>query len=140
MEFTRTCPACGAPNRVPARHLAHRGRCGSCRAALPPHQQPVDVDERAFDEVVGQVKEPVLVDFYADWCAPCRVAAPHVLEVARDLAGQVVVLKVNTDRNPGLARRYDVQGIPNFVVIHGGRTVVQKAGVVRADEMTAWLN
>ena len=82
---------------------------------------------------------PVLVDFWAEWCGPCRVAAPHVKRTAEAMAGRALVLKVDTEAHPDLAMRYQVSGIPNFVVIRDGRLVIQQAGVVDASQMIRWL-
>ncbi len=133
----RRCAACGKDNRVPARHLAHAGRCGACKAPLPPLAEPVDVDAREFDEIVTNAAVPVLVDFWAPWCGPCRAVAPEVKKAAERLAGKAVVLKVNTEQSPELSGRFGVQSIPSFAVFSGGRRLTQKAGAMGHERLLA---
>ncbi len=137
MESTLlSCPSCGKTNRVPAQASGHP-RCGNCKADLPWIVAAGDSD---FAAVAEQSPVPVLVDFWAAWCGPCRMVSPVLDKLARERPGKIKLVKVDVDKSPGLSRRFDIQAIPTLMVLVGGRVAARQAGAAPAEVLRSWLD
>jgi len=130
------CRACGARNRIPAERLNGRARCGTCLRTIVPLASPHDIHSvEEFEELVTWSPLPVLVDFWAPWCPPCKVVAPEVERVAKMRAGGAVIAKINTDEVPEIASRYQVDAIPTFIVFRQGHEERRLSGAAPVDKL-----
>lgn len=133
-----TCNACGRPNRVPAARLADTARCAACKGPLLPLAKPWSAASAAeFDELVAASPLPVLVDFWAAWCGPCRMVAPELEKIAQQRAGQLIVAKVDTEALPELAARFGISAIPTLALFRGGREAQRQSGAMAAPQILA---
>jgi thioredoxin 2 len=136
------CANCGAKNRVSLDSaLQKQPVCGKCKAELPaPAMDPVTVTDANFSQVVESSPVPVLLDLWAAWCGPCRMVAPTIEMLARELAGKVLVGKLDVDANQRTAARFGVQGIPTLLVLKNGREVDRMVGVQSRDQILKKLS
>src|SRR5881227_1959149 len=131
------CLVCGATNRVPLNKIdaGLKPVCGQCKKLLPVSNMPVTVTDATFSAEVEHSPLPVLLDLWAPWCGPCRMVAPVVEELAKEMAGRVRVAKLNVDENPVTASRFHVQSIPTLLVLKGGREMERIVGAQPKSEI-----
>jgi thioredoxin 2 len=134
------CPQCGKANRMRYDALGKSIRCGHCKTMLPAPAAPVEArDVAAFDAMASTSAVPLLVDFWAAWCGPCRMVAPELERVARSNSGRYLVVKVDTEVLTEVAARFRIQSIPTLAVVHGGRELARLSGARPAADIEAFV-
>ena len=134
------CSSCAARNRVPAKRLTDKAKCAQCKAPLLPLSRPVAVGSAAdFDELIRDAPLPVLVDFWAAWCGPCRMVAPELEKVARDGNERVIIAKVDTEALPSVAQRFAIRSIPTMILFKDGSEARRLSGAMPAAEISRQL-
>ena len=133
-----SCPSCARSNRLRYDTLGKTARCGNCRASLPSPSAPIEIADSATFAAAADGSLPLLVDFWAPWCGPCRMVAPELERVARASAGRYLVVKVNTDVVTEVAARFTIRSIPTLVLVYNGREIERVTGVRPASEIEAF--
>lgn len=128
-KLTLRCQFCETWNRIDASRAGDQPKCGKCGTPMR-LDRPVKLDDDTFQRTIGESQIPVLVDFYADWCGPCKMMAPYVDELAAKYVGRALVAKVDTDRSQRAAAPFNIRGIPTTIVFKNGKVLTQKAGAM----------
>lgn len=132
-----TCLSCGQLNRVPEDRIEHGPKCAVCGAGLIP-DRPMDVDAATLEKAARNDDLPLVVDFWAPWCGPCRMMAPEFAKAAGTLKGKARLVKLNTEEDPQASARYGIRGIPTMVKFAGGREVKRQSGAVPASAIVGF--
>jgi thioredoxin 2 len=135
-----SCGSCGQKNRLAYERLGDETRCGRCKQPLKPPAEPIEIHSTAdFDRLVARASLPVVVDYWAPWCGPCRMVTPELQKVAARQAGRILVVKVNTDELADLGQRYNIRSIPMLAVFTGGAEAARSVGARPAEQIEAFI-
>jgi thioredoxin 2 len=132
------CPHCGSVNRVASSRLADSPNCGKCKQPLFTGA-PIALDDAGFATQIERTSLPVVVDFWAPWCGPCRMMAPHFERAARELEPEVRLAKLDTEAHPATAARYAIRSIPTLILFRNGKEVARHSGAMDARALTRWI-
>jgi len=132
------CGNCGGVNRVPRARIEEDPKCGKCKASLL-KGPPTELTEQTFDPFIGRNELPVVVDFWADWCAPCKMMAPVFAQAAREQGTRVRFAKIDTDTAPGISQRYAIRSIPSLLLFKRGQEAARVAGALDGHSLRSWL-
>jgi thioredoxin 2 len=134
------CGACGKKNRLAYERLGDAVRCGQCKEPLAAPGVPIEIEASAdFDRVIARASLPVVVDYWAPWCGPCRMVAPELQKVAARQSGRVLVVKVNTDALSDIGQRFNIRSIPTLAIFAGGREIAHTTGARPAPDIEAFI-
>jgi len=131
------CSSCLATNRVPEHKLASGGVCGKCGKPLF-NKKPVELTSSNFNKIIANNELPVMVDFWAPWCGPCKMMAPVFEQAAQQLEPNMLLARLNTENEQSIAARYGIRSIPTIAIFKGGRVVAQQAGAMDMRSLTSW--
>ena len=132
------CPHCHTTNRLPRERLDQGAKCGQCKQPLL-ERHPFELDKAGFDRHVARNDLPLIVDFWAPWCAPCRMMAPAYEEAAAQLAPDVRLAKLDTEAEPDIAARFGIRGIPTLIAFKNGREVARQSGAMNLPGLLQWI-
>ncbi|HFC30162.1 MAG TPA: thioredoxin TrxC [Oceanospirillales bacterium] len=132
------CPTCLATNRIPNERLKDNPKCGKCHDVLF-HNKALDVDSRTFKKIIAKSSLPVIVDFWAPWCGPCKMMTPIYNQAASQLQGEYILIKVNTETEQQISAQFGIRSIPTLMAFKNGREVNRMSGALQLPQLLQWV-